>query len=90
MITTLELLNRLCIEKQIHSTREVARYLDIGHSTVQNWRNGGTMSNDIACEVAEILGLDVDLVLLAIIAERSRDERVTEALERLTENQKIA
>ena len=48
------------------------------------------MSDDIACEVADMLGLDVDLTLLAIIAERSKNERVVEAIERLTKNQKIA
>ncbi|ELL4666687.1 hypothetical protein KW521_12595 [Vibrio fluvialis] len=90
MITTLELLNRLRVEKQLHSDRHVARFLGLSQPSVQRWRNGGTMSDDIACEVAEILGLDVDLVLLAIIAERSKNDRAIEALKRLEENQKIA
>ncbi|HDY7609529.1 TPA: hypothetical protein RQJ72_001121 [Vibrio vulnificus] len=34
--------------------------------------------------------LDVDFVLLAIIAERSKNGRAIGALERLTEHQKIA
>ncbi len=37
-----------------------------------------------------MLGLDVDFVLLAIIAERSKNERVVEAIERITEAKKIA
>ncbi len=90
MITTLDLLNRLRIEKQLLSDRRVARFLDINHSTVNKWRNGGTMSDEMACEIAEMLGLDVDLVLLAIIAERSKNERAIGAFERLTEHQKIA
>lgn len=48
------------------------------------------MSDDIACEIAETLGLDVDFVLLAIIAERSKNGRAIEALERLTEDKKTA
>ncbi|EGQ99462.1 hypothetical protein VCHE40_1655 [Vibrio cholerae HE-40] len=64
--------------------------MDINHSTVNKWRNGGTMSDEMACEIAEMLGLDVDLVLLAIIAERSKNERAIGAFERLTEHQKIA
>ncbi|USP05717.1 helix-turn-helix domain-containing protein [Vibrio sp. LQ2] len=90
MITTRNLLNRLMVEKQLHSLRDVARFLDITHSTVHKWHKGGTMSDDIACEVAEILGLDVDLTLLAIIAERSKNNRAIDALRRLEENQKIA
>ncbi|ENM5749946.1 hypothetical protein V4V53_001685 [Vibrio mimicus] len=90
MITTIDLLNRLRIEKQLLSDRHVARFLDINHSTVNKWRNGGTMSDEMACEIAEMLGLDVDLVLLAIIAERSKNERAIGAFERLTEHQKIA
>lgn len=90
MITTLDLLNRLCVEKQIHSTREVAKFLGIGHATVANWRNGKTMSDDLACEIAVILGLDPDLTLLAIMAERSKNERVIEAVERVTNQKKSA
>ena len=48
------------------------------------------MSDDIACEIADMLGLDVDLTLLAIIAERSKNDRAIEALRRLEDNQKIA
>ncbi len=90
MITTLDLLNRLRIEKQLVSDRQVAKYLDISQASVQKWRNGGTMSDEMASEIAEMLGLDVDLVLLAIIAERSKNERAIGAFERLTEHQKIA
>ncbi|MCC2524186.1 MULTISPECIES: helix-turn-helix domain-containing protein [Vibrio] len=90
MLTTLDLLNQLCEEKQIHSTREVANFLGISHMTVQNWRNGRSMSDDLACEVAVILGLDPDLTLLAIMAERSKNERVIEAVERVTNQKKTA
>ncbi len=85
MITTVDLLNRLRVEKQLLSDRQVAKYLEISQAAVQRWRNGGTMSDDIACEVADMLGLDVDLVLLAIIAERSKNGRAIEALRRLEE-----
>ncbi|NRF25488.1 helix-turn-helix transcriptional regulator [Vibrio coralliilyticus] len=65
--------------------REVGRYLDITHSTVQKWKNGGTMSDDMACEIADLLGLDVELTMLAIIAERSKNEGAINALRRLEE-----
>lgn len=90
MITTRDLLNRLMVEKQLLSLREVARYLEITHSTVQKWKTGGTMSDEMACEIAEILGLDVELTMLAIIAERSKNEGAINALKRLEDNQKIA
>lgn len=90
MITTLDLLNRFCDKNQVYSMREVAKLLDISHSTVQNWRNGKTMSDDQACIIADMLGLDVDFVLLAIIAERSKNNRAIEALHKLESNQKIA
>ncbi|KQA28163.1 hypothetical protein AAY53_02135 [Vibrio metoecus] len=64
--------------------------MDINHATVNKWRKGGTMSEELACEVADLLGLDVDLVLLAIIAERSKSNRVIEAVEKVIENRKIA
>lgn len=85
MITTLELLKRIILENNLSSDRQVAKLLDISHTSVQNWRKGGVMSDDIACEVAEMLDLDVDLTLLAILAERSKNDRVVEAIERLTE-----
>ncbi|AIW22923.1 transcriptional regulator (plasmid) [Vibrio coralliilyticus] len=90
MITTLDLLNQLCEEKQVHSSREVGKLLGIHHQTVQNWRNGKTMSDDLACEIAVMLGLDPDLTLLAIIAERSKNERVIGAVERVTNIKKFA
>lgn len=90
MITTRDLLNRLMVEKQLLSLREVARFLDITHSTVQKWKTGGTMSDDMACEIAELLGLDVEFTMLAIIAERSKNEGAINALRRLTDDKKIA
>ena len=90
MITTRDLLNRLMVEKQLLSLREVARFLDITHSTVQKWKTGGTMSDDMACEIAELLGLDVEFTMLAIIAERSKNEGAINALKRLTDDKKIA
>ena len=90
MITTRDLLNRLMVEKQLLSLSEVARFLDITHSTVQKWKTGGTMSDDMACEIAELLGLDVEFTMLAIIAERSKNEGAINALRRLTDDKKIA
>ncbi len=90
MINSLDLLNRLKVEKQLLSNRSVARYLEISHYTVNQIGKGGVWSDDLACEIAEMLGLDVDFVLLAIIAERSKNERVVEAIERITEAKKIA
>ncbi|BCL69701.1 hypothetical protein TUMSATVNIG1_16570 [Vibrio nigripulchritudo] len=85
MITTLQLLNRLRVEKQIPSDNQVAKYLDISHTSVHKWRSGGTMSDELAAEVAQLLGLDVDLVVLAIIAERSKNQRAIEKLEKILE-----
>ena len=90
MINSLDLLNRLKVEKQLLSNRSVARFLDISHYTVNQIGKGGVWSDDLACEIADLLGLDVDLVLLAIIAERSKNERVIEAVERVTGDKKIA
>lgn len=90
MITTRELLKQLMVEKQLISIREVSRFLGIAHSTVHLWSKGGTMSDNMACEIADLLGLDVDLVLLSIIAERSKNNRAIHALERLTEERKTA
>ncbi|BDU46886.1 hypothetical protein [Vibrio nigripulchritudo] len=83
MVTTLRLLNKLRVEKQLDSDRKVAQFLDLNPSSVQKWRHGGTMSDEVACEVAEILGLDVDMVLLSIVAERSKNQKVIEKLERI-------
>lgn len=90
MINTVSLLNKLRVEKQLLSDRHVARFLDISSASVNRWRNGGTMSDEHAVIVADMLGLDVDLVLLAIIAERSKNNRAINALERLTDQKKIA
>jgi|GEM_PF-2271632 len=90
MITSRDLLNRLKVEKQLLSNRHVAKFLEISHTTVNRIDNGGFWSDDLACEIADMLGLDVDLTLLAILAERSKNERAIEALERLTETKKSA
>ena len=90
MITTRDLLNRLMVEKQLLSNRSVARFLEISHYTVNQIAKGGVWNDDLACEIAEMLGLDVDFVLLAILAERSKNERVIEAVERVTSDKKIA
>ncbi|MGD8172630.1 hypothetical protein ACQEXU_13280 [Vibrio sp. TRT 21S02] len=90
MINSLDLLNRLKVEKQLLSNRAVARYLEISHYTVNQIGKGGVWSDDLACEIADILDLDVDLILLAIIAERSKNSRVIEAVERITNDKKIA
>ncbi|MDC5719378.1 hypothetical protein [Vibrio europaeus] len=90
MITSRDLLNRLKVEKQLLSNRHVAKFLEISHTTVNRIDKGGFWSDDLACEIADLLGLDVDLVLLAIIAERSKNDRVIEAVERVTLNKKIA
>ncbi len=83
MITTRDLLNRLMVEKQLVSLREVSRYLEVSHGTVHLWSKGGTMSDEMACEVAELLGLDVELTMLAIITERSKNAGAINALRRL-------
>ncbi|ANW27427.1 hypothetical protein BA953_24855 (plasmid) [Vibrio coralliilyticus] len=90
MITSLELLNRLKVEKQLDSNRQVAAFLGISHSTVNRVGKTYFWNDDLACEIADMLDLDVDLVLLAIIAERSKNERAMGALKRLEENQKTA
>ena len=43
------------------------------------------MSEEVACEVAEILSLDVEMVLLSIMAERPKNKRVVEKLEKILE-----
>lgn len=83
MITTRDLLNRLMVEKQLVSLREVSRYLEVSHGIVHLWSKGGTMSDEMACEVAELLGLDVELTMLAIITERSKNAGAINALRRL-------
>ncbi len=71
------------VEKQLDSYREVARFLEIGHNTVHLWTKGGTMSDEMACEIADLLGLDVELTMLAIITERSKNAGAINALRRL-------
>ncbi|MCF7355066.1 helix-turn-helix domain-containing protein [Vibrio phage vB_VruC_PG21] len=88
MIKTVKLLDMLRLEKQLDSDRQVAKFLGVSQASVQRWRNGGTMTDDQACIVADMLGLDVDLVLLAIIAERSKNNRAIEALHKLETNQR--
>ncbi|WP_353056648.1 hypothetical protein [Vibrio sp. SCSIO 43169] len=56
MITSRDLLNRLKVEKQILSNRHVAKFLEISHTTVNRIDNGGFWSDDLACEIADMLG----------------------------------
>ncbi len=88
MITSLELLKRLKVEKQLLSNRQVALFLGINHTTVNRIEKGGVWSDEIACFIAQELNLDVDITLLAIIAERCKNDRVTEAIESALEKRK--
>jgi len=90
MITTLDLLNELRVKFQLVSDRKVAAHLGLTQSTVQKWRNGGTMSDEMAAEVAEMLELDVDFVLLAIIAERSKNQRAIKKLQAIIDKHDAA
>ena len=87
MITSLYLLNQLKFKKQILSNRSVAKHLEISHKTVNRISNGGVWSNEVAEKIAEILELDVSLVLLSIIAERSKNDKVIEAFLKFQESQ---
>lgn len=86
MFTTLRLLNKLRVKNQLHTDKQVAEFLGVSKSSVLKWRHGGTMSDEVAAEVAELLDLDVDIVLLAIITERSKNQKVVEKLERILLN----
>ncbi|MYM58535.1 hypothetical protein GTG28_04795 [Vibrio sp. OCN044] len=90
MITSLDLLNQLKVEKQLLSNRQVAVFLGINHMTVNRIVKGGVWSDELACIIAQELELDVDLVLLAIISERCNNERVTDAIEDALEKRNLA
>ncbi|CCN40367.1 conserved hypothetical protein [Vibrio nigripulchritudo FTn2] len=90
MLKTIDLLDKLRVEKQLHSDREVSRFLNLSHSSVQKWRHGGTMSDEMAAEIAEILELDVEMILLGIIAERSKDKVFAKKIKILVDKKSAA
>ena len=83
---TLELLDAVKARHSLPSDYAAAKLLSITHSTISKWRNrGGTMDDETALKVAELLELQPEIVLTWVYAERSKCPAARAALEHAAE-----
>ncbi|CAM3709497.1 MULTISPECIES: helix-turn-helix domain-containing protein [Vibrio] len=83
MITSLELLDMLKAEADLHSDYAVAKFLNVSHQAVSRWRNGKVMSEETATKIARILEIDEDVIILSNIVEKQKNEKAKAALLKL-------
>ncbi|WP_408614656.1 helix-turn-helix domain-containing protein [Celerinatantimonas sp. MCCC 1A17872] len=84
MSTTIDLLEDLKSERDLVSDYKVAKYLDVTQQTVSKWRNGASMSADMAFRIAEDLGLDIDAVYLSLLIDKAKSDKEKDVLKRLS------
>jgi plasmid maintenance system antidote protein VapI len=84
--TSAEVLDALRVKLRAHSDREIARRLDVTHTTVQHWRTGrSAMSPEVAIRAAELLGVPPELLLLRRYAELERSEDARRIVARIAD-----
>lgn len=95
MKTTIEFLDDLAAKlggpNDPASDYAVSKALEIERATVSRWRSGkGTMGEDIAVQVAELLGEDPKFVLSCVLAERSSGKKAKQVLRQIADSFKGA
>ncbi|MFM2481171.1 helix-turn-helix domain-containing protein [Celerinatantimonas sp. YJH-8] len=84
MSTTIDLLEMLKLDRDLSSDYKVAKYLNVTQQTVSKWRNGTSMSAEMAFKIAEDLNLDIDAVYLSLLIDKAKSEKEKNVLKRLT------
>src|SRR5687768_13190685 len=75
MMTTIQILDAL--KDKLGSDYRTGKVLNIGQPRISRLRNGhGTFTNTQAIEIAKILGLKEEFVILCLTAEREDDSKV--------------
>ena len=70
--------------RKLPSDYALAKALDVGQSTVSNWRcRRSALSDDMAIRLADLAGLPAGFVLACIAAERSHTEPARHAWQEL-------
>ncbi|GAB1620596.1 helix-turn-helix domain-containing protein [Agarivorans albus] len=82
MITTLDLLEGLKARRALTSDYQAAKYLGVTHQSVSKWRNGQSMSEELAFKIADELGLDAEIVAFSLLLEKAKSERLKGILKR--------
>lgn len=72
MLTTRQLVEHFMEREEIHSMYGVAKRLDVPQTTVQGWvKYGRVIKDETALQIAEILGMPTEWVILSLAAERA-------------------
>ncbi len=71
MDTTKSLLDQLKARFSLRSDYAVSKFLSVTQPTVYRWRDGGTLSDEIAIRVADLLKISRAYVLACMAAERA-------------------
>lgn len=86
MKTTIDFLNDLNSKLGDASDYRVAKELGVTKATVSTWRVGkGTMGEDAALRVADLLGEDPKFVLACVLAERSKSKKAKQVLRQIAD-----
>lgn len=76
MSLSTDLIDKLKKQEGIRSDNQIAKYLKITATTIYNYRQGGTMSYEIAEKVCEALEIDSAPVLAELTADRETDRHM--------------
>lgn len=76
MYTTLEILEAYKAHHKLDSDYAAAKKLGFNKQRISSWRSGHTMSEDVALDIAEEIGLDPAQAVLGVIAERCGETRL--------------
>ncbi|HAS6020172.1 TPA: helix-turn-helix domain-containing protein [Vibrio vulnificus] len=76
------LLNRVKAKFELKSEYQLAKKLGVDQSTVRNWRNGrNSIEWNIAFRIADMLGESDQNVVLGLLPNKQKNERVIKVLD---------
>jgi len=83
-------LNELKNKKGIESDYGIAKYLEMSKGSISAIRNGGSIKDETAIRIADELEIDLSEILLAATAQRTHNERLRKAWEKISKLSGIA
>lgn len=84
---TNKLLDRVKARYNLTSEYQLAKFIDVPHSSLHRWRKGATsMEWDTAFKIADLLGEDDQNVVHGLIDDKYKNPRLINALQEATQH----
>ncbi|EOB4246537.1 transcriptional regulator [Vibrio metschnikovii] len=81
------LLNRVKTKFNLTSEYQLAKFIDVPHSSLHRWRKGSTsMEWDTAFKIADLLGESDQNVVHGLIDDKYKNPRLINALQEATQH----